>query len=97
VTYFLHPQAEQELADAAAFYEERAGAALARTFLSEFERVATLLVQSPHLGTPASGPFRIYPLRRFPYSVVYRSANEGLRILVVAHQHRRPSYWRGRG
>jgi toxin ParE1/3/4 len=84
------------LADAAAFYKERAGAALARTFLSEFERVATLLMQNPNLGTSAGGPYRIYPLRRFPYSVVYRSANEGLRILVVAHQHRRPSYWRGR-
>ena len=97
MSYSLHPQAEQELADAAAFYEERAGAALARTFLSEFERVATLLMQNPNLGTPAEGPYRIYPLRRFPYSVVYRSANEGLRILVVGHQHRRPSYWRGRG
>ena len=97
MSYSLHPQAEQELADAAAFYEERAGAALARTFLSEFERVATLLMQNPNLGTPADGPYRIYPLRRFPYSVVYRSANEVLRILVVGHQHRRPSYWRGRG
>ena len=97
MNYFLHPRAEQELADAAAFYEERAGVALARIFLSEFERVVTLLMQNPNLGTPASGPFRIHPLRRFPYSVVYRSANEGLRILVVAHQHRRPSYWRGRG
>jgi len=96
VSFSLHPRAEQELADAAAFYEERAGAALARTFLSEFERVVALLIQNPNLGTPASGPFRIHPLRRFPYSVVYRSANEGLRILV-AHQHRRPSYWRGRG
>ena len=96
MSYSLHPQAERELADAVAFYRERAGTALARTFLSEFERVVTLLMQNPEIGTHASGQFRIYPLRRFPYSVVYRSANEGLRILVVGHQHRRPSYWRGR-
>jgi hypothetical protein len=38
----------------------------------------------------------MFPFRRFPYSIVYRGVPEGLRILVVGHQHRRPSYWRGR-
>ena len=96
MTYSLHPDAEKELTAAAAFYKERAGAALALAFLAEFERVAKLLVQNPELGTPASGPRRIYPFQRFPYSVVYRAAPEGLRILVIGHQHRRPNYWRGR-
>jgi plasmid stabilization system protein ParE len=55
VTYSLHPEAGKELAAAAAFYKERAGASLARAFLAEFERVAKLLVQTPGLGTLAPG------------------------------------------
>jgi toxin ParE1/3/4 len=73
-----------------------AGAALAKAFLAQFERVALLLEQRPELGTPATGQRRIFPFRRFPYSIIYRAAPEGLRILVVGHQHRRPNYWRDR-
>jgi toxin ParE2 len=35
-------------------------------------------------------------VRRFPYSVMYSIRAEGIRILAIAHQHRRPLYWRGR-
>ena len=96
MTYSLHPEAEEELASAAAFYKEHAGLVLANAFLAEFERVAKLLVQLPELGTPTASGLRIHPFRRFPYSVVYRATPEGPRILVVGHQHRRPNYWRGR-
>ena len=70
--------------------------ALASAFLAEFTRVAGLLVGNPSLGTPTNGALRVHPMRRFPYSLVYRTAPEGVRILVVGHQHRRPGYWRGR-
>lgn len=45
---------------------------MARRFLGEFERVAELLVEYPGFGTPAAKGRRVYPLRVFPYSVVYR-------------------------
>ncbi|HXC40005.1 MAG TPA: type II toxin-antitoxin system RelE/ParE family toxin [Burkholderiales bacterium] len=96
MTYSLHSEASKELAEAAEFYRERGGIALARAFLNEFERVISLLERYPELGTPASGGLRIQPLRRFPYSMVYRPAREGLQILVIGHQHRRPHYWKGR-
>jgi len=35
-------------------------------------------------------------VRRFPYSVMHSIHAEGIRILAIAHQHRRPLYWRGR-
>ncbi|HXS19287.1 MAG TPA: type II toxin-antitoxin system RelE/ParE family toxin [Polyangiaceae bacterium] len=96
MSYSLHPEAEQELASASAFYKEQAGLALATAFLAEFERVAEVLVQNPNLGTPVSNGLRIHPFRRFPYSVVYRSLPKGIVILVIGHQHRRPRYWQGR-
>jgi len=48
----LHPEAEQDVADALNFYAERAGAVVAGRFLSEFERVAELLTRHPGFGTP---------------------------------------------
>ena len=96
MTYSLHPEAEAELASAAGFYKQRAGLSIALAFIDEFERVAKLLVSYPELGAPNAGGLRIHPFRRFPYAVVYRAAPDGIRILVVAHQHRRPVYWRGR-
>jgi len=36
-------------------------------------------------------------LRRFPYNVFYRTAaEETIVVVAVAHQRRRPYYWRGR-
>jgi plasmid stabilization system protein ParE len=92
VTYSLHPGAEQDIADALDFYTEQAGLLLARRFLDEFERVAGLLVTHPGFGTPTKNGRRVFPLRVFPYSIVYRSLEAGIRIVVVRHQHRKPGY-----
>jgi toxin ParE1/3/4 len=92
VTYSLHPGAEQDIADALDFYREQAGVLIAQRFLSEFERIAQLLVEHPDIGTPTSKGRRVFPLRVFPYSVVYRSLEAGIRVVVVRHQHRKPGY-----
>jgi plasmid stabilization system protein ParE len=92
VTFSLHPGAELDIADALDFYTEQAASFVARRFLSEFERVANLLVENPGFGTPTTRGRRVFPLRVFPYSVVYRNLETGIRILVVRHQHRKPGY-----
>jgi len=35
-------------------------------------------------------------IRRFPYALIYRTAEEELIILAVIHQHRRPRDWQQR-
>lgn len=92
MTFSLGPGAESDIADALDFYAEHAGDAVARRFLIEFERVAQLLVEHPGFGTPTTKGRRVFPLRVFPYSVVYRSLDDSIRIIVVRHQHRRPGY-----
>lgn len=92
MTYTLHPSAENDIADALDFYAEQAGVVVARRFLEEFERVAALLVVHPEVGTPSSKGRRVFPLRVFPYSVVYRGFDDGVGIIVVRHQSRRPGY-----
>ena len=92
MTYSLHPGAEQDIAAALDFYAEHAGPRVAKRFLTEFERVADRVAEYPGLGTPTAKGRRAFPLRVFPYSIVYRSVETGIRIFVVRHQHRKPGY-----
>jgi len=92
MSFSLHPGAEKDIADALDFYIERAGVNVATRFLDEFERVAKLLVQNPGFGTPTTRDRRSYPLKVFPYSIVYRASLDDIRILIVRHQHRKPGY-----
>jgi plasmid stabilization system protein ParE len=96
MTYSLHPGAEHDIANALDFYSEQAGLVVAERFLDEFERIAKLLVEHPSLGTPTTRGRRTFPLKVFPYSVVYRNLESGIRILIVRHQHRKPGYASGR-
>jgi toxin ParE1/3/4 len=92
MNYSLHPGAEHDIAKALDFYSEQAGSVVAKHFLEEFERVAKLLVEHPSLGTPATRGRRTFPLKVFPYSIVYRDLESSILILIVRHQHRKPGY-----
>ena len=99
MTFSLHPGAEQDIANAMDFYAEQAGPIVAQRFLAEqgeFERVSQLLVEHPGFGSPTTKGRRAFPFRVFPYSVVYRSLEASIRIVVVRHQHRKPNYGRAR-
>ncbi|MFY8082357.1 MAG: type II toxin-antitoxin system RelE/ParE family toxin [Rubrivivax sp.] len=88
----LHPDAEQDLLEAAAFYEREGSRALAARFVAEFKRVGVLLAGQPDIGAPRSRDRRSLPMNVFPYTVIYRGAADELRIPVVKHDRRRPSY-----
>ena len=88
----LHPGAETDLAEAAAFYETQASPRLAARFIAEFKRVAMLLLDNPGLGSSRSKDRRSYPLRLFPHAVIYRPSDDGIVILVVRHHRRHPGH-----
>lgn len=97
MSYWLHPDAEAELGDAAAYYAAHASLSVAEAFLGEFERIRDLLVENPQRGPHAEFGLRVYHFDRFPYTVVYEPDEQaGPRILAIAHQHREPGYWRDR-
>jgi plasmid stabilization system protein ParE len=93
----FHPDARAELLDAATSYEEQADG-LGGQFVDEVQRVLDQLRTSPGIGAPVPGhdALRRWPLRRFPYYVIYREIGESLVVLAVAHERRRPRYWSGR-
>ena len=90
MTRSVHRLAESDFADAFRYYKSEAGAGVAGRFLMEFERVARLLESNPGFGTPTNAGRRWFPLRGYPYSVIYRETDTGIRILVVRHQSRDP-------
>lgn len=91
----FHPAAEEELLAAENWYAERSLVA-ARAFAQE----AALVVD--HVGTaPERWPRHIHGTRRlvfprFPYTVIYRVKRDEVQVVAVAHQSRRPAYWKNR-
>ena len=96
MTRSLHREAEADLAGAFRYYKAEAGAGVAGRFIREFDRVARLLEVNPGLGTPTSEGRRVYALAVFPYSMIYRETEAGIRILVVRHQSRDPAFGESR-
>jgi len=88
----LHPAAEKDLHEAALFYEREGSPALAARFLTEFKRLARLLVANPEIGSPRPGGRRGFSMSVFPYTLIYRVTGAEIRILVVKHDSKRPGY-----
>lgn len=95
IPYTFHPDADAELEDAALFYESRM-AGLGKSFAAEVERTIALVREFPEAGSPAGPKLRRVLVARFPYSIVYRQDPDSIVVVAVAHQRRRPGYWRGR-
>lgn len=91
----FHPEAQDEYEDALAWYRVRSHQAADR-FEAEVERVVVLIAAAPAMFPPYDGVHRFAMLRRFPYSLVYRVAPDGVDVIAVAHSRRRPGYWRRR-
>lgn len=89
------PSAREELNEAAASYEASVPG-LGGAFLDDVERAIELVGEHPRIGASAGRGFRKAILRRFPFSIVYADRDEEIVIVAVAHQRRRPGYWRGR-
>lgn len=89
----LHPAAEQDILEAAAFYEREGSALVAARFIAEFRRLVRLLPVHPEIGAPRSNGRRGFAMSVFPYTVVYRVIDSGeIRILVVKHDSKRPGF-----
>ena len=87
--------AQMELDDAIAWYAEQAPG-LGDAFLIEVLKTLRLVEQFSQAWHPLTSEIRRCRLRRFPYSVVYTQDGSGILVLAVAHQHRKPDYWKNR-
>jgi plasmid stabilization system protein ParE len=87
--------AEEEMIEAALFYQQRA-TGLGVDFLDDVQRTINAVRSHPGLGVRIGEQLRRALLQKFPYSLIYAKEPEEIVIVAVAHQRRRPGYWKAR-
>lgn len=92
-SWLITAAAEQELDEAVAWYRQQQ-AGLQEQFLREFLSTVARIQARPEIYRELRPGIRRGLMRRFPYSVIYEVSADTLLILAVAHQHRKPFYWR---
>jgi toxin ParE1/3/4 len=89
----FHAAAAHEVEDAQAWYEERcmfAASAFLRELSTNRIREGPMRYASAEYGT------RRILLEHFPFTLYYRIREDVITVVAVAHQKRRPGYWRSR-
>lgn len=90
-------EAEQELAEAAQWYEGRR-IGLGVELMASIDRALETIVDEPK-AYPAwrkGHPYRKHVLRRFPYIVFFKLVADDIEVVAFAHAKRKPGYWQER-
>ena len=82
------------------WYEGRR-ADLGLEFLDAVDAAIDQILDLPRSGSlvarmPSDLPVRRVAVARFPYHVIYLETPTHLRILAIAHDRRKPEYWKSR-
>ncbi|MFA6314090.1 MAG: type II toxin-antitoxin system RelE/ParE family toxin [Sterolibacterium sp.] len=89
------PEAEAEIRDAFLWYFERSPIA-AEAFRTETLEAIDRLGVDALMWAEDEDAIRRHILRHFPYTVFYEILGSTVTVLAVAHQRRKPGYWRKR-
>ena len=90
----LH-EAEVELWEAVAYYEDKASG-LGLDFADEVERCLQSVNEAPERWPLRPDGTRRLLTQRFPYLIVYLCENEHVWVIAIAHCKRRMAYWSDR-
>lgn len=96
----LSAEAEEELDIAAVWFDEQRPG-LGSEFLEAIDEVLSMIAEWPRTGSiiediPADLELRRAPVSRFRFHVGYLVLDDRLRVLAIAHDHRKPGYWHPR-
>lgn len=88
----IRAEAESEISEAAEWYEERS-AGLAGEFLRSIDATIASIRRRPHqypIVLPGMGRAL---LRRFPYSIIFKTEGETVVVLACFHWRQDPEGW----
>ena len=85
-------EASEELEAGVSYYNSQRSN-LGTEFLAEFGRTAERILKLPKAARMVGEEVRSKPIHRFPFYVLYRSLEDEITIVAVAHRRRRPGYW----
>ncbi len=88
-------EAEEEFREATRYYETKApGVGVA--FVAEVRRAVRWIIENPYAAVAVGSGIRSKILNNFPYNIFYAIEPDLILIVAVAHQKRRPRYWKAR-
>ena len=88
----LHPEADQEYAEAAQHYAD-ISPELGGRFYDEIERLIAEACERPKTFRQIRPPVRRHFTREFSYGILYVERPDDIWILAVMPLHREPDYW----
>ena len=88
----FHPLIKRDLRTVMTHYEDEVGPGLAIRFQREFEELALRINQNPRRFHFVSDVLRRANFPSFPYHLLYRETEEGVKVLVLRHHRRKPSF-----
>lgn len=93
--YSVHPDADAEIVAAVRWYLSRDPSA-ADGLAAAFERAVEMIRQFPELYPLYDHTHRFARLRKYPYSVIYKTDGTRIRVIAIPHDKQRLGYWAGR-
>lgn len=91
---FLEP-AQMEFEEAVNYYNEQR-TNLGYEFANEVAATIDRILRFPEAWRRISKRARRCRTKRFPYNVIYQIRDDRVLIVAIAHNRRRPFYWRDR-
>lgn len=92
----FHPAARTDLREGRKWYLSKSPLA-AIAFAEAIDAAITHIVEAPLRYAANEHGAHAYVLpRRFPYTVVYRTVEDYVVIVAIAHHSRQPDYWHSR-
>ncbi|MEO1856452.1 MAG: type II toxin-antitoxin system RelE/ParE family toxin [Rubritalea sp.] len=88
----FHPRIQQDLTEILEYYESEAGPQLADQFYASFIGSAQKAHRLPEHYHPINSVLRRANLKNCPYHFLYKITPSGIRVLVLKHDKRYPSY-----
>ena len=91
----FHPEAAEEVQAVSDRYRERSADAAAG-FIAELNYAIERVAELPETWPSYKANTRRFIFRIYPFSLVYRIAENEIEIVAVAHFKRKPGYWTSR-
>lgn len=88
----FHRLVQRDMNDARRYYAEEASEKVAERFYFSFLNVVEKALEKPGRYHPVHGILRRANIPGFPYHFLYRETANGIRVLVLRHDKRHPSF-----
>ena len=88
----FHRLVQRDMNDIRSYYVDEVGERLADRFYDAFLSVVDRAATNPRYFHDFLPPYRRAAIPKFPYHFLYRETVKGIRVLVLRHDRRHPSY-----